>query len=236
MEKPAWPIVPRRQFLAGSVATGAIALIGTPRLPRRSAPVSANEKGATTHSSYGSAWPAEFADDFDRELPGERLRKWEKLGGISVLGITSYGDRESAGDIGRGSLLRRHGMVVALDGAAHGNAIPGRIRTATEFTLLKGVPYVLEFDIAGAHPDRALGGLRSSVTASVPGVGRGSAARFRPAPGSNGPDSHSRRRRPARAGSSSHRATRRGAQAFSSTTYALPPRPERPVQRELSLS
>ncbi|MGO9198678.1 MAG: hypothetical protein ACLQK4_16310 [Acidimicrobiales bacterium] len=171
MEKPAWPIVSRRQFLAGSVATGAIALIGTPRLPRRSAPVSANEKGATTHSSYGSARPAEFADDFDRELPGERLRKWEKLGGISVLGITSYGDRESAGDIGRGSLLRRHGMVVALDGAAHGNAIPGRIRTATEFTLLKGVPYVLEFDIAGAHPDRALGGLRSSVTASVPGVG-----------------------------------------------------------------
>src|SRR5271166_2970157 len=54
MEKPTWPIVSRRQFLAGSMATGAIALIGTPRLPRRNAPVSANEKGATTQSSYGA--------------------------------------------------------------------------------------------------------------------------------------------------------------------------------------
>ena len=188
MPEPSWPTVSRRQFLAGTVAMGAVALTGLPQLHAEREGPSAPAKiaGRPDTARQAGAELEVFADDFDRELAGERLTRWEHLGGVSVLGVTAFGDSDSAAGHDRLGALRRRGMVVALDGDAHGRGLPGRLRTVEAMEFVKGVRYTLEFDVAGAARGGHGDALCNSVVASVPGVGARhrcalpTGARFRP--------------------------------------------------------
>jgi hypothetical protein len=178
MDAAGGPVISRRQLLAGGAAAGLV-LVVRPLHPEAASTTQDRELLSGTGSAARSSEPydtraalgSEFDDDFDSELPGVTLHRWQALGGVTVFGRTRYGDSRSSGFLDTTDWLRGHGMVVALDASSSGNRLPGHIRTRERFLFEKGVGYVLEFDAGGSHRARDHGAVRNCVIARVPGVG-----------------------------------------------------------------